>query len=157
MKSPPYPLPLEERLIGVSVAMTKEKKREAHLLVSFVPLLLQTSICRNPTVVCRVTRNAEYCMQAKATERSRFLMRGRKEFPGRIPTPFLYVHVYRRCHALPDLPYPAGPQQSTCAVHFTRCRRLRVVTFLDLTLPPSPAAAGRWRCIFITFISHRKS
>lgn len=27
MKSPPYPLPLEERLIGVSVAMTKEKKK----------------------------------------------------------------------------------------------------------------------------------
>lgn len=105
------------------------------------------SICRNPTVVCRVTQNVEEDMQAKATERSRFLTWEERNFPRRTPTPF-FVCVRLSSlfhHPPPPQPTPlspAGSQQSTCVVHSTRCCRLRVVAFLGLTLPPSPANSG---------------
>lgn len=96
----------------------------------------------NPTVLCRATRSAEEDMQAKATERSRFLKLGwRNSQKEHYDLLFLSSFVQVRWSLLPLSPTllrPAGAQQTTCAVHISRCRRLRVIAFLGLSPPPPP-------------------
>lgn len=72
---------------------------------------------------------------------------GGKEFPEKDTNTLFCVCTFIIVIPSPPPPQPtplspAGSQQSTCVVHSTRCCRLRVVAFLGLTLPPSPANSG---------------
>lgn len=98
------------------------------------------SICRNPTVVCRVTRNVEEDMQAKATERSRFLTWEERNFPRRTPTPF-FVCV-RLSSLFHHPPPPTNPAISCWFPAKHVCRALYALLSLACRcLPRFDAAA----------------